>query len=242
MDTDPRAAATALAHRVLAMPAQDTCCDSCAEGGVCDSERSAPPVVSRQVATPPMGPNDPCLELLRQITEIVRDLMQRIIDALDDKHDLYRYHRRESDAHPDEGIGSWDGHKKFYERRQAELRRLLAEWDDRCGGQPLFPRERERLDEAREYADGARHPFPDKPLHASRESESIWDQLRRHLPEIIVAALIAITAYAVAAALVACFASGACEFALALAGVSMVLALAIAAALRAAGVQDRPAA
>ena len=74
---------------------------------------------------------------------------------------------------------------------------------------------------------------------APREvGESVWDKLRKYLPEILVAALVAIAAYAVAAAVVACFASGACEFAAVLAGIGFLLVIGISAAMRAAGVQD----
>ena len=72
------------------------------------------------------------------------------------------------------------------------------------------------------------------------EGESVWDKLRKYLPESLVAGLIIIGAVTIAVALVACFSSGACEFALALAGVGLVLAAGITAALRSAGVKDQP--
>lgn len=72
------------------------------------------------------------------------------------------------------------------------------------------------------------------------EEESVWAKLRKYLPDILVVGLITIGAVAAGAALVACFASGACEFALALAGVGLVLAVGITAALKAAGVKDQP--
>lgn len=71
------------------------------------------------------------------------------------------------------------------------------------------------------------------------ESESVWAKLRKYLPESLVTGLIIIGAVAAGAAIVVCFASGACEFAAALAGVGLVLAVGITAALRAAGVKDQ---
>jgi hypothetical protein len=53
--------------------------------------------------------------------------------------------------------------------------------------------------------------------------------------------VIAIGAVATGAEIAACFASGACEFALVLAGLGVVLATGIGAALRAAGIRDETA-
>jgi hypothetical protein len=86
--------------------------------------------------------------------------------------------------------------------------------------------------------------FPDRPAPAMREAqqgagESVWDKLRRYLPEIIVGALITAGAVAAGLTIAACFASGACEFGLALAGLGILLAAGISAALGAAGVRDQ---
>ena len=70
------------------------------------------------------------------------------------------------------------------------------------------------------------------------EEHPVWDFLRKHLPEIVVGALVAAGAIAAAVAIAACFASGACELGLVLAGLSVGLVLLITAALRAAGVRD----
>ena len=118
----------------------------------------------------------------------------------------------------------------------------MERWDRDCGHFQLDEQQQQELIKAR---DQSGVEFPDKPLKREMEEpeqEPIWDKLRKHLPEILVSALIAAGAAATAAALVACFGSGACEFGLALAGVGVVLAAGISAALRAAGIEDRPSA
>ena len=201
--------------------------------------------VDRQAVSGPGVPGGPdrCDDLLQAIIDLLDEVAKRFNDALDDQHGLYRRHRRVQDAHPDHG--SWDGHRDRYDYDRGRLRHKLAEWDldDECRGRPLAPRHQEDLREAREFGE---KEFPDRPARElSRSSEPegdpVWDQLRRHLPEYLVAALIAAGAVATAVALVACFGSGACEVALAVAGLGVVLAGAVAAALRAAGIRDEPA-
>ena len=99
----------------------------------------------------------------------------------------------------------------------------------------------------REAEEFGSKPFPARPApsmsrSSQQDGESVWDRLRRHLPEYLVAALVVIGAVAAGVAIAACFGSGACEFALALAGLGVIVAGGIAAAMRAAGVQDQPAA
>lgn len=223
-----------------AAPSSSACCDSCAEGGQCDSEltvrRSA---VFRQVTMPPGG-HDPCLDLLQAIIDLLDEVAKRFRDAQDDPHELFKFHRHKNESHPDHG--SWDGHReKFYEKRD-ELKRKIAEWDanDDCGERQLSPHQQEDLQEAREF--GGKE-FPTKPARTLREAEeseqeSIWDKLRRPLPDWVVNTLIALGAFALAVVLVVAFATGAGEVALAVAGVGLVLGLAIKAAMRAAGVRD----
>jgi hypothetical protein len=196
--------------------------------------------IMRQVAISggPSGP-DGCSKLLQEIAELLNEVAQRFNNALDDRHELYKYYRK--DPHPD--YGSWEGHKDRYYYDRDRLREKLAEWeaDDNCRGFPLSDSQRQDLSEAEEFA---HKEFPDHPAPSMSRSQetveehSVWDTLRKYLPEIVVGALIAAGSIAVGAALVACFASGACEFALALAGVAAGLALIITAALKAAGVQD----
>jgi hypothetical protein len=198
--------------------------------------------VSRQTAAPPGtpgGPN-PCLDLIEAIIALLDEVAQRINDALNDPHDLYKDFREK--PHPD--YGSWKGHKDRYYYDRDRLREKIAEWEsnDDCRGYRLSKQQQEDLKEAEEFKE---KEFPEKPLKSMSESQqeegkSVWDKLRKYLPEIIVGALIAIGAVYVGIAIAGCFASGACEFALVLAGLGAVLAAGISAALRAAGVKDQP--
>ena len=200
--------------------------------------------VSRQVVSPGMpGGLDPCDGLLQEIINLLDEVAKRYNDALDDEHELYRYHRTKQDAHPE--WGSWEGHKDRYKYDRERLRQKIAEWeaDDRCRGHRLTDEQREAFKEAEEFRE---KQFPERPARSLRSSneqtedqgESIWEKLRRYLPEVVVGALMAIGAVAVAATIVACFTSGACEVAAAVAGLSFVLAAAVRAALRGAGVRD----
>lgn len=227
----------------------DSCCDSCAVGTSCETVptiRTTAATISRQATIYPGGPggHDPCLALIEAIIGLLDEVAQRFNDALNDRHDLFKYHKTVEDSHPE--YGSWDGHRSRYYDDRGRLRQKLAEWDsnDDCRGFRPSQQQQEDLTEAREFSD---KEFPERPARSIREAqeseqESVWEKLRKHLPEILVGALVAIGAAATAAALVACFGSGACEFALALAGVGVLLAAGISAALRAAGIEDRPSA
>lgn len=241
---EPTTAINALAYTArpatTAAPSPSVCCDSCAGGGYCDSELAVRrSVVFRQVTIPPGG-HDPCLDLLQAIIDLLDEVAKRFRDAQDDPHDLFKFHRHKNESHPDHG--SWDGHReKFYEKRD-ELKRKISEWDanDDCGELQLSPRQQEDLQEAREF--GGKE-YPTKPARTLREAEeseqeSIWDKLRRPLPDWVVNTLIALGLFALAVILVVAFATGAGEVALAVAGVGLVLGLAIKAAMRAAGVRD----
>jgi hypothetical protein len=201
-------------------------------------------VAHRQVVQPggpgtPGGP-DPCLDLLQQIIELLNEVARRINDALDDRYDLYKYRPGPNPEFPDKG--TWDGHADRFKYDRDRLRQKIAEWEsnDDCRGYRLNEQQQEDFKEAREYAE---KEFPEKPAKSMSEGyddgESVWDKLRKYLPEAIVIALLAIGAYIVGAAIVACFASGACEFGMLLAGLSFLLVLGITAALNAAGVQDK---
>ncbi|MDQ1500952.1 MAG: hypothetical protein QOI86_4292 [Actinomycetota bacterium] len=201
-------------------------------------------VVSRQIVTTPGTPNGSggCSDLLQAIIDLLNEVAQRYNDALNDPHNLFNNHRRVQDAHPD--YGSWDGHRDRYYYDRDRLRQKLSEWeiDDDCRGYPLSKQQQEELQEAEEFRNKR---FPERPAPSMSRSheeagESVWDKLRKYLPEILVGALIAIAAIAAAVAIAACFASGACEFGLALAGLGILVAAGIAAALRAAGVRDEP--
>ncbi len=202
-----------------------------------------PGVVLRQVAVPAGGGangRDPCLDLLQAIIDLLDEVAKRFRDAQDDPHELFKFHRHRDEAHPDHG--SWDGHRDKFREKRDELRRKLAEWDanDDCGKLRLSEQQQEDLTEAREF--GGKE-FPAKPARTLREAEeseqeSIWDKLRRPLPGWVVNTLIALGAFALAVVLVVAFATGAGEVALAVAGVGLVLGLAIKAAMRAAGVRD----
>lgn len=197
------------------------------------------PTLYRQTLLPnlPDG-RDPCFDLLEAIIAMLNEVAKRFNDAVNDPHELYRYFR--NDPHPD--YGSWEGHRDRYNYDRDRLRRNLAEWEsnDECRGLRLSPQQQEEMAEAKEFASKL---FPAKPAPAMREAAeekgpSVWDKLRQYLPEIVVGALIGIATVGLAALLVACFGSGACEFALAVAGLGLVLASAVTAALRSAGVQD----
>jgi hypothetical protein len=198
-------------------------------------------VLRESAVSPAGGGPDPCLDLLQEIIDLLNEVAKRINDALDDPHDLFRFHRKI--PHP-EGHGSWEGHRDRFYYDRGRLRHKLGEWesDDDCTGRTLSEEQSSELQEARDYSE---KEYPEKPAKAMREGSqenesSVWDTLRKYLPEIIVGTLLGLGLIAVGIALVACFASGACEFALALAGVGLVLAAGIAAALRAAGIEDRP--
>lgn len=165
---------------------------------------SATTMVGRQAATGAPGGPDPCLELLQQIIELLNEVAGRINDALDDRHDLFGYHRRIRDAHPDHG--SWDGHRdRFYYERD-RLRQKLAEWDsnDDCRGRLLRPQEQRELDESREFKE---REFPERPANAMRESteespglrERIANALRRYgVPAFAIGALVVLIVAALA--------------------------------------------
>jgi hypothetical protein len=242
-----------MAERLVSAPSQEPCCDSCADGGQCESGESvddlAPAgdqhtvrVFRQQVVTPGgnSGGDNKCLDLLQAIIDLLDEVAKRFRDAQDDPHELFKYHRHLNEADPDHG--SWDGHRDKYNEKREELRRKIAEWeaDDDCGDHQLSEQQQEDLDEAREFGD---KEFPTKPARALREmeeseQESIWDKLRKPLPNWVVDALIVLGAIAIAVALVVAFATGVGEVGLAIAGVGLVLGLAIKAALSAAGVRD----
>jgi len=193
--------------------------------------------------TPGGGPGG-CEDLLQQIIELLNEVAQRFNDALNDPHDLFNYHRKVRDAHPD--YGSWDGHEDRYNYDRERLRTKLAEWeaDDRCRGFPLSRPQQEEIQEAREFAQ-KNFPARPAPTHArsmegepAETGESVWDKLKRYLPEILVTALIGVITVAAAIALFACFGSGACELGLILAGAGVLLIAGVTAAMRAAGVRD----
>jgi hypothetical protein len=201
-------------------------------------------LLSRQTVASPSGPtgSDPCSDILQAIIDLLNEVAQRFNDALNDPHDLFRNHRWKQDAHPD--YGSWEGHEDRYNYDRDRLRHKLSQWEsnDDCRGYPLSRQQQEDMQEAQEFrnTDYPERPAPSMSQSHQEEGESVWDKLRRYLPEILVTALIAIGAAAAAAAIVACFASGACEFAAALAGLGILVAAGITAALRAAGVRDEP--
>jgi hypothetical protein len=179
------------------------------------------------------------MDLLEQIIALLDDVAKRFNDALDDEHGLFTDHRRVRDAHPTHG--SWDGHADRYRYDQERLRTKLAEWeaDDRCRGFPLSSHEEQEMAEAREFA---HRPFPDRPAPAvaRAQEESVWDRLRKYLSDHLVTVLMGVITVAAAAALVACFVTGACEIGIVLAGAGALVVIAVTAALRAAGVRDQP--
>jgi hypothetical protein len=193
--------------------------------------------VRRQTTGTPGGP-DPCLDLLQAIIELLNEVAKRFNDALDDPHDLYKYHRTVPDADPD--YGSWDGHRDRYNYDRDRLRQKRAEWDanDDCRGFQLKEEQAKDLEEAIEFGN---KDFPEKPASSmSQSNESVWDKLRKYLPQALVGVLIAAGLYLMAAAIVGCFASGACEIAAVLAGLGFATAAAIAFILRSSGVKDQP--
>lgn len=115
-------------------------------------------VVQLQTATTPGGP-DPCLTLLERIIFLLDELAQRINDALDDRHNLYRDHYRIGDPHPD-GHGSWEGHRQRFETDRQDLRDRLRDWDNNCRGFMLSSQQQEEMNEANEYKD---KEFPSQP-------------------------------------------------------------------------------
>lgn len=159
--------------------------------------------VARQTATGgPTGP-DPCMTLLDRIIALLDEVAQRFNDALDDRHDLYRYHKGIRDAHPD--YGSWDGHERRYIQDRDELRRKLSEWDgnDDCRGRELAPEKVRDLAEAREFAV---KEFPNRPANVNRaptEDPSTRERIARALeqagvPAWAVAALVVLVIAAIA--------------------------------------------
>ncbi|MEU2175267.1 MULTISPECIES: hypothetical protein [Nocardia] len=195
----------------------------------------------RQTAVPAGGGangRDPCLDLLQAIVYWLDEVAKRFRDAQEDENELFKFHRHRNEAHHKHG--SWDGHRDRYYKDQRELRRKLSEWDDSCGPFRLSELQREDLREAQEFGG---KDYPTKPVRTMREAEeseqeSIWDKLRKPLPDWVVNALIALGALALAVVLVVAFATGAGEIAAAVAGVGLVLGLAIRSAMRAAGVRD----
>jgi Domain of unknown function (DUF4157) len=151
----------------------DACCGSCGRGKSCETTpapAAAGLTISRQATVSPGGPSgpDPCFDLLQAIIELLNEVAQRFNDAINDPHDLFKYHRRLQDAHPD--YGSWDGHRDRYNYDRGRLREKLAEWkaDDQCGDFKLSREQQEDLTEAEEFAD---KDFPAKPAPSMRETQ-----------------------------------------------------------------------
>jgi hypothetical protein len=136
--------------------------------------------IQRQVTVNPGGP-DPCLELIQQIIEFLEELARRINDALDDPHELFKYHRKISDAHPD--YGSWDGHRDRYYYDRDRLRQKIAEWEsnDDCKGYPLTQKQQYELTEAEEFKE---KDFPEKPAPVMYEQKEEAPAPRSTLDEI----------------------------------------------------------
>jgi hypothetical protein len=126
-------------------------------------------LAQRQVASSPGTPGgpDPCLDLLELIIHLLNEVAQRFNDAVNDRHNLFRDHRRLRDAGPH---GSWEGHQQRYASDQEKLRYKIAEWDadDPCRNYRLSPQQQEDLNEAREFGD---KPFPSRPANTMREME-----------------------------------------------------------------------
>jgi len=175
--------------------------------------------VFRQVAGSPGGP-DPCQELVRQIIELLDEVARRFNDALDDPHDLFRDYPNIRDPH--EEHGSWEGHRRRYERDTERLRQKIDEWDnnDNCRGYRLSRQQQEELNEARDFA---AKEFPARPLRVTREAYSerspaeqpVLRRVQQVLFEVIRAALIAagIVLTAAAIAIILACLSGPCEVA-----------------------------
>jgi hypothetical protein len=122
----------------------------------------AGPMILRAAAVSGNGGGDNgCFNLLNEIIEWSRKVSQRISDALADIHDLWKFYRSIGNPHPD-GYGSWDGHVRFFNREQGELRYKLGEWDsnDDCRGLRLSPEQQTELDKAREVSE---QKYPERP-------------------------------------------------------------------------------
>jgi hypothetical protein len=136
--------------------------------------------VFRQTTSSPgmPGGSDPCLDLIEAIIALLEEVAQRFNDALNDPHDLFKYHRRTQDAHPD--YGSWDGHKDRYYYDRDRLRQKIAEWDsnDDCRGYRLSDRQQEDLKEAEEFKE---KEFPDRPAPAMREASDAEPSTREKM-------------------------------------------------------------
>jgi hypothetical protein len=210
-----------------------------AESGPAVAER---PLARQTVATPTGPGGGGCEDLLQAIIDLLNEVAQRFNDALNDPHGLYEHHRTPKDAHPD--YGSWDGHRDRYNYDRDRLRHKLAEWDanDDCRGFRFNRQQQQDMDEAKEFAE---KEFPARPapsMSRSQENEqSVWDKLRQYLPDHIVEILIGLGAVVVAGAIIACFATGVCEFAAVLGGLGYATAALIMLLLRQAGVRDEPA-
>src|SRR5262249_33159931 len=107
----------------------------------------------RQTVGSPGGPGgpDPCLDILEAIIALLDEVAQRFNDAINDPHELFKYHRRARDAHPD--YGSWDGHRDRYYYDRERLRQKVGEWDsnDDCRGYRLSDQQQRDLEEAEEF-------------------------------------------------------------------------------------------
>jgi hypothetical protein len=144
------------------------------------------PGVQRQAtAGGPGGPGG-CFDLFQAIIDLLNEVAKRFNDALDDPHDLYRYHRKMNNPHPD-GHGSWEGHRDRFKYDRDRLRQKIAEWDsdDDCRNYRLSPEQVRELAEGREYAE---KEFPERPL-ASRDRLSgtdpgLRDRVRKMLIDV----------------------------------------------------------
>lgn len=140
---------------------------------------SAPEGLLQLQTATPEGP-DPCLSLLERIIFLLDELAQRINDGLDDRHNLYKFHRRLRDSHPEHG--SWEGHRQRFETERQELRDRLNEWDNNCRGFMPSPQQQEDLNEAYEYKD---REFPAEPAQSNKrvveETEMDHDMVRHIL-------------------------------------------------------------
>ena len=139
-----------------------------------------------------------CGDLLQEIVDLLNEVAKRFNDALDDRHDLYKYYRRLQDAHPEHG--SWEGHRNRYYSDRDDLRRKLAEWDSRddCGDLELLPEQERNLREAREFSS---KEFPTRPAASMRTAETEPDpDLRRRITEALIR--IGVPAFAVGALVV----------------------------------------
>ena len=123
--------------------------------------------VFRQTATSPGmgGGPDPCLSLLEAIIELLNEVAKRFNDALNDEHDLYKFHREKHQSHPDHG--SWEGHRERYDKDRGRLRQKLADWgsNDDCRGYLLGKEQEVDLKEAEEFGN---KEFPKEPAPTHR--------------------------------------------------------------------------